>query len=71
MDQGGFVGSAGRLQLGTVRNMNFEDQRSNVRIEFLVTGEYPSDGKPKPGRFPTPPTKSTAFVTYALGNTLS
>src|SRR5262249_1931595 len=25
-----------------------------VRIEFLVTGGYPGDGKPKPVRFPDP-----------------
>jgi hypothetical protein len=32
------------------------DAESGVRIEFLVTGEYPGDGKPKPVRFPDPAT---------------
>lgn len=27
-----------------------------VRIDFLVEGDYPGDGKPKPGRFPSPAT---------------
>jgi hypothetical protein len=30
------------------------DAESGVRIEFLVTGEYPGDGKPKPVAFPAP-----------------
>jgi len=30
------------------------DEESGVRIEFLVTGEYPGDGKPKPVAFPAP-----------------
>ncbi|MDP7348945.1 MAG: hypothetical protein QF735_11955 [Phycisphaeraceae bacterium] len=30
------------------------DTQSNVRIEFLITGEYPGDGKPKPVAFPDP-----------------
>jgi len=30
------------------------DAESGVRIEFLVTGEYPGDGKPKPVCFPDP-----------------
>jgi hypothetical protein len=30
------------------------DTESGVRIEFLVTGEYPGDGKPKPVVFPDP-----------------
>ncbi len=25
-----------------------------MRVEFLVTGEYPGDGKPKPIAFPSP-----------------
>lgn len=32
----------------------FRDADTGVRIEFLVTGEYPGDGKPKPVRFPDP-----------------
>jgi len=30
------------------------DAESGVRIEFLVTGEYPGDGQPKPVAFPAP-----------------
>jgi hypothetical protein len=30
------------------------DTETGVQIEFLVTGEYPGDGKPKPVTFPDP-----------------
>jgi len=33
---------------------NLRDADTGVRIEFLVTGEYPGDGKPKPVAFPDP-----------------
>src|SRR5262249_31547994 len=33
---------------------NFRDVESGVRIEFLVEGQYPGDGKPKPVAFPNP-----------------
>jgi hypothetical protein len=32
----------------------FRDVETGVRIEILVTGEYPGDGKPKPVSFPDP-----------------
>ena len=32
----------------------FRDTESGVRIEILVSGEFPGDGKPKPVRFPDP-----------------
>jgi hypothetical protein len=32
----------------------FRDVETGVRIEILVTGEYPGDGKPKPVSFPNP-----------------
>jgi hypothetical protein len=32
------------------------DTEHNVRIDVLLTGEYPGDGKPKPVRFPDPAT---------------
>ncbi len=35
------------------------DTRTGVRIEFLVTGQYPGDGKPKPVCFPEPAGAST------------
>ncbi|MFN8626997.1 MAG: hypothetical protein U0587_13585 [Candidatus Binatia bacterium] len=34
----------------------FRDVETGVRIEFLVTGEFPGDGKPKPVAFPDPAT---------------
>ncbi len=33
---------------------NLRDVQSGVRIEFLVTGQFPGDGKPKPVEFPDP-----------------
>ena len=33
---------------------NLRDAESGVRIEFLVTGDFPGDGKPKPVCFPDP-----------------
>ena len=34
------------------------DVESGVRIEFLITGGFPGDGKPKPVVFPDPATVS-------------
>ena len=33
---------------------HLRDGQTKVRIEFLVTGQYPGDGKPKPVAFPDP-----------------
>lgn len=33
---------------------NLRDSQSGVKIEFLVTGQFPGDGKPKPVAFPDP-----------------
>jgi hypothetical protein len=33
---------------------HLRDAESGVRIEFLTTGDYPGDGKPKPVAFPDP-----------------
>ncbi len=33
---------------------NLRDTSSNVRIEFLIAGQFPGDGKPKPVAFPDP-----------------
>jgi hypothetical protein len=33
---------------------HLRDTETGVRIEFLVAGEYPGDGKPKPVAFPDP-----------------
>lgn len=32
----------------------FRDAQTGVRIEFLTTGDFPGDGKPKPVAFPDP-----------------
>jgi len=33
---------------------NLRDSENKVRIEFLLSGGYPGDGKPKPVAFPKP-----------------
>ena len=44
--------------LGYVRpfsqSKNLRDTEAGVRIEFLISGQYPGDGKPKPIAFPDP-----------------
>jgi len=35
------------------------DTQRNVKIDFLITGDYPGDGKPKPVAFPDPATQPT------------
>ena len=40
---------------------NLRDTTTNVKIEFLVTGGYPGDGKPKPVSFPDPATCSNVI----------
>jgi hypothetical protein len=37
----------------------FRDVETQVRVEFLTTGEFPGDGKPKPVAFPDPAQVST------------
>lgn len=32
----------------------FRNTRTGVKVEFLIAGEYPGDGKPKPVAFPDP-----------------
>jgi hypothetical protein len=45
---------------------NLRDARTGVRIEFLITGQYPGDGKPKPVAFPEPvaASKQIGDITY-------
>jgi hypothetical protein len=38
---------------------NLRDTENGVRIEFLVTGDYPGDGKPKAVAFPDPKQAAT------------
>jgi hypothetical protein len=33
---------------------NFRDAETKVKIEFLISGQFPGDGKPKPIAFPDP-----------------
>ncbi len=42
------------------------DAETGVRIEFLISGAFPGDGKPKPVAFPDPATVSVDFdgITY-------
>ena len=48
--------------LGYVRpfsgSKNLKDVETNTKIEFLITGGFPGDGKPKPVAFPDPATCS-------------
>jgi len=37
---------------------NLRDTKTGVRIEFVLAGQYPGDGKPKPVAFPDPQTAS-------------
>ena len=37
---------------------NLRDAESGVRIEFLASGDYPGDGRPKPVAFPEPQSTS-------------
>ncbi|MDB5350767.1 MAG: hypothetical protein JWN86_2014 [Planctomycetota bacterium] len=36
------------------KSKNLRDTEHGVKIEFLITGEFPGDGKPKPVAFPDP-----------------
>jgi len=38
---------------------NLRDTENGVKVEFIITGDYPGDGKPKPVAFPEP---SQVFV---------
>lgn len=48
----GLVGK-GYVQITPV-GRNLRDIETGVQIEFLVSGEFPGDGKPKPVAFPNP-----------------
>jgi hypothetical protein len=41
---------------------NLRDAETGVRIEFLVSGQYPGDGKPKPIAFPNPEGTAVAIA---------
>jgi len=38
----------------SAESRHLRDEITRVRIEFLIAGEYPGDGKPKPVAFPKP-----------------
>jgi hypothetical protein len=40
---------------------NLRDTQSGVRIEFLITGQFPGDGKRKPVAFPNPASHSVVI----------
>lgn len=40
---------------------HLRDTQNGVRIEFIVTGDFPGDGKPKPVAFPRPADASTTI----------
>ena len=48
-----FLGRGYALAFSGVQK-TFRDAETQVRIEILVTGDYPGDGKPKPVAFPDP-----------------
>jgi hypothetical protein len=41
------------------KSKNLRDTETGVRIEFLITGQFPGDGLPKPVAFPDPTDKQT------------
>jgi hypothetical protein len=43
------------------RSKNLRDAEHGVRIEFLISGQYPGDGLPKPVAFPDPAMKQTTI----------
>lgn len=40
---------------------SLRDTQTGVRIKFIVTGQYPGDGKPKPVAFPDPALSGTVI----------
>ena len=42
------------------------DTSNNVRIDFLLTGDFPGDGRPKPVAFPVPETAAVRGVKYRV-----
>lgn len=45
---------------------SFLDAETRIKVETLVTGEYPGDGKPKPVAFPEPETVSVERDGYRV-----
>jgi hypothetical protein len=55
--QAGLLGRGYQRKSPTSRHLR--DEISRVRIGFLIAGEFPGDGKPKPVKFPHPRDVST------------
>ena len=49
----------------------FRDTRTRVKVEFMTSGEYPGDGKPKPVVFPIPSMPGRRKRTYGLSGSRS
>ncbi len=66
----GLVGSGYRPLFE--KSKNLRDTRTGVRIEFIITGQYPGDGRPKPVAFPDPATVAVDIddILYAALPTL-
>jgi hypothetical protein len=47
---------------------NLRDAETGVRVEFLIEGDYPGDGKPKPIAFPDPSAVNTEIDNVAFLN---
>ena len=45
------------------KSKNLRDAEFGVKIEFLVEGQFPGDGKPKPVAFPNPGRSASTSVT--------
>lgn len=41
-------------RIKSVGSRHLRDEITRIRIEFLIAGEFPGDGKPKPVAFPAP-----------------
>ncbi len=42
------------------------DTTNNIKIDFLLTGDFPGDGKPKPVAFPEPSAAATRGAKYRV-----
>ncbi len=53
-----FVGR-GYIETFSGARKTFRNTRTNINVEFITSGEYPGDGKPKPIAFPDPAAVAT------------
>ena len=45
---------------------HFRNSETGVKVEVITTGEYPGDGKPKPGAFPEPSDVAIDLAEYRV-----